>query len=84
MITESTVDESVCPGPDGEPIPLLHFDNDAGPGKLAVSFAQGRALFTTPAYPCDFDANPVMLSPADTLELGRRLLAHAASIETEQ
>jgi hypothetical protein len=71
----TTVDVATCPGPDGRPIPLLHFDDVKGSSKLAVSLSpDGRAVFSTPRAPLDFYINPIMLSVADRRELGRRLL----------
>lgn len=73
----TTADISTAPGPDGNPIPLVHFDNQCGPGKLAVSFARDQAVFTCPAHVFDFDANAVMLSVEDRAALGRMLLDSA-------
>ena len=66
-------DVSTCPGPDGEPIPLVHYENKGGPGMLAVSYTDIEAVFTTPSWPLDTDVNPVMLSAEDRCDLAERL-----------
>lgn len=66
-------DESTCPGPDGNPIPLLHYTNQGGSGMLAVSYTESEAVFTTPTWPFDPHVNPVRLSAEDRLDLARRL-----------
>jgi hypothetical protein len=72
----TTADYSTCPGPTGDPIPLVHFDDARGDGKLAVSFCNtlGMAVFTTPATPFDFTVHAVGISAADRRELARLLL----------
>jgi hypothetical protein len=67
-------DVSTCPGPDGTPIPLVHFADIAGAGMLAVSIAEGKAMFTTPKHPLDFDVNPIAISAEDRKELAALLL----------
>jgi hypothetical protein len=74
-----SADVSSCPGPNGEPIPMVIFDNALPAwrqpvGKLAVSFADDRALFTTPRSPGDEDVVPILLSRPDAQMLGRILL----------
>lgn len=71
-----SADISTCPGPDGQPIPLIHFENSlpGGVGMLAVSLTKDRAMFTTPRHPLDFDAHAICLSPEDRQELARLLL----------
>ena len=71
-----SADVSTCPGPDGEPIPLIHFENAMpdGHGMLAVSLTEDQAMFTTPGHPWDLGVLAIVLSAEDRQELGRRLL----------
>lgn len=74
---DCTIDVSTCPGPDGTAIPLLHFDDEIGPGKLAVSFAKGRAVIGTSNDPSPMGMlrqAVIMLSPTDRKVLGQMLL----------
>lgn len=67
-------DYATCPGPDGTPIPLVHFASVRGDGMLAVSFTDTHAVFTTPRSPFDPFVNPVMLDHDDRLELAALLV----------
>lgn len=76
------MDVSTCPGPQGLPIPLLHFDDEQPTGaKLAVSMADGRAVISAAATPFEMlTATSIMLSPDDRKCLGQLLLTDDADM----
>ena len=69
-----TMDLCTCPGSNAMPIPMVLIGDEREQGKLAVSFADGRAVFSTARFPGDPNEHPIMVRPEDRKALGHMLL----------